>query len=414
MATGGKGASEWIDVETPPGWTWSLPFIIEQKGTTFRPNTSWTVSSMVTQTGGDRYVGKGGDNGNDGLTYATRWLTVSKAIADAPANGRVYISAGKYGWSDGGPNNTAWGKNLSLIASEAGVYFDATANPGSWSLTSGKTYTYQGGILFDPLYVFDYGTLAADGSPTSYTRQASVDDVEANAGSFYYASNVVYVRPLEAGSPDADVRVQYSGSGLVNFTADNRKVYLQGITACCLKSYAAKSSSGGSLVAMEDCKIFYPNNGVAINLAGVDGIFRDCIYARNNYAADLLYASGCNVIEIDCQGYNTGIAPDTSYNATTNHTAGKNVIIGGEYYDCRGPNVGFINDGECWLLGVNSHDSVGVSEFNANYQLNEAIAYLDTCSGSDSTYDFNIAADVYVRDFDGAASKTGTGTVQSY
>jgi len=64
-----------------------------------------------------------------------------------------------------------------------------------WSLTAGKTYTYEADSSLLPVDVKQNGV--------SLTSQSSVDAVEANAGSWYAASGKVYVRTVGDVSTDS-------------------------------------------------------------------------------------------------------------------------------------------------------------------------------------------------------------------
>lgn len=422
---GGKGPYHepiWEDVSIPHanfGW---VPFTVQQQGTLFRPAPTWTLASMIDQTGGARFVKKGGSDANSGTSWAAAWKKINYAIANAPDNGVIYVDSGIYGWTDGGTASIAWGKNLSLIG-VGDVIIDAYIEP-TWAKTDGKTYTYQTAWVFGPtLAVFDYSTPDGDGAPLSYAQKASVDDVESEAGSFYWNSNVLYVRPLASGAPSASVRPQYGGNAACRFTADDRKAYLEN-----LNLYASpilienNSAAGGSAVYLKDCQIMYSNS--LVSLRGVDAILQNCKIAHNRAASDAIFGDVknsvvCRVIEIDCHVWDIGVNNgDDSWNATTNHGAGKNVILNGEYHHTWGPPIGFINDGEAWLLGTYAHNSLAETKdwAKTNFLIEEVLAYLDSCKGSDSKYDFAFGAshNVYARNFDGTANITGGGTLQAY
>jgi hypothetical protein len=399
-----------------------VPFAVHKIGGVFQPAPGWALSSMIDQSGGDRYVGKGGnDTTGNGLTYATRWLTISKGLTDTPANGRVLVYAGKYGWSDGAPTASWPARNISLVGMEAGVYLDSYYT-SSWSLTTDQTYTYQTAFAVGaPSFVFDYGTLLSDGAPTAYTLMTSIATVEAAAGSYWWSSDVLYVRPLEAGTPDADVRPSYAGGRCVTFGAgaDNQKAYVENITCCGLSNLMGNASAaGGSASYFKTCKFFYPNVGIAFEFKGTDGILQDCHVAYKAAAVDLISGTAlntviCRIIEINCTVHDVGIATGTqSWNCTTNHGAGKNLIINGDYSRSYGRPIGFINDGECWMLGTYSHHSLatdGPGGSNANYQLDESLCYMDNCKGDNSTYGFTNAHAIYARNFVGDITDSGGG-----
>jgi hypothetical protein len=92
-------ALSWKDINPPAGWTWSLPFTIQQKGRSFRVKAGWTIDQNK-PTGKTYYVSTTGNDANDGLTPGTALRKIYTAFMKADVD-VVSIAAGAYGWSNG-------------------------------------------------------------------------------------------------------------------------------------------------------------------------------------------------------------------------------------------------------------------------------------------------------------------------
>ncbi|MCZ7554601.1 MAG: hypothetical protein M5U05_18820 [Anaerolineales bacterium] len=349
----------------------------------------------------------GNDTTGDGLTWETAWKTVTKAYTalGSTPNVCIFIGEGIWGWNDGWSNATQ-----SVTRSFVGVgnvEIDTYYIVNPYSLTTGKMYTYESTGLVGPISsVLDYGHRDSDGIPSLYATKTTIDDVEATAGSFYYdtVAKILYVHTLNESAPDANVRSQYMGSNFLSTNVSGVQLYAENFKV--YRTPTSISSSGG---------ITYLNN-VHLGYIGMSftnnttAILRDCSWRSSLKMGvatqeDLLYGSAAKIIEIDCEGSYSGGSTYIGSNATTNHDAGENVIINGEYHHTYGPPIGFIGNGKCWLLGTYSHDNLATSANYYSYQLDEAVAYLDCCRSSGSVKDIGPMSEiVHVRDFIGGAT----------
>src|SRR5512143_1297874 len=193
-----------------------VPFSIYKSGATFNAG-SWDISAQVSRAGGAKYVAKTGNDTTGDGTEGNPYLTISKAITilGAAANAVIYVGAGKYGWSDGGVQNHAFSVARSIVA-QGDVTLDAYLSGTAWALAGGQTNTYVSTVSATINLVLDYGTLDANGDPTAHTAKASVAEVEAAEGSYFYDATPknIYVHALGHGSPSADVRPQYNAQAL--------------------------------------------------------------------------------------------------------------------------------------------------------------------------------------------------------
>jgi len=422
-----KQSSSWETLSPPDGWNWELPFDVQKNGTSYRVDPSWDISSIVPRTGGTYYVRNdgGGNDSNNGLSWDTAWATITKAYSTAPTNSVVYIKEGIYGWSDGGAQNyTQTQKNLSLIGVGT-VYNDAYLDYGTYSLITGSVYGVS--TAQSPNYVFDYSVFDPDGyrTPYSYDKKTNLGDVVSTPGSFWKdaGGGIFYIHTLDGSHPETDtkiVRPQYSGSTFIKIQTDNTNFYVENIIS--LQSYISLLNgtvTGSTSLYMKDCTIAYKDNQNLVNIAGANAFFQDCKFLYG--ASDGIYGDIRNTlpskwVEINSIGAYFGIGSGTdSWNATTNHGSGNNFHIGCEYYNCKGPNLGHINNNQVWIVDTYSHDSVATAPTSQNnWLLNNTFQYLESCRSAGSSYDFSIQNNVYIRNYSGSKTKTGAGSIVEY
>ncbi len=395
-------------VKPPPGWTWRLPFKIYKNPKTGTFNVGkWKIENQVPRSGGTFYVSKSGnDTTGDGLSWDTAWLTPNKAFNTVPDYAAVYVGEGRYGWGES-PNLA--NKNISMIG-VGRVVFDA-ALPYEWSLVPGKTHTYTSSYGGPSGIVVDWGTLDADDMPLVYEAKSSINEVEATPGSFYClgaAPFTIYVHPLDAGAPDADVRGLYNATRLVIDANQNKNLYVENVEFFGAVTYADGPTTG--CVYLKDCVFFYTGLSFTSHPAILQGCFYRGFLSEDDAQRDLLYAtSGSKIIEIDCGGHTSGGSAYNGSNVSTNHGGGENVIIGGHYHDTYGPPIGYINDGKCWLLGVHSYNNLALAANFYSFELEEAVAYLDSCISEGSVKDIGPNGEtVHVRNFQGESTNDAT------
>ncbi len=406
--------SEWKKVPPPSGWTWDLPFDIQKRGRKFRPDPTWDISAQVSRTGGNYYVSKtGNDTTGNGLSWETSWKTLVKASTALTNidNACLYVGAGRYGWNEAGTSFNLT-RNKSIIG--VGQVVIDNALPLTWTLTSGRQYTYEATYAGPAGAVVDWNHLNDDGTPIRYDQKTTINDVEATAGSYMTTSNspwVTYVHTLDNNTPNSDVRPVFAGTWTMGTNATN--IYLENLIFI-QQRLVINASLGTSTLYMKNCRVLYSY----ISFTGNTAYFRDCLYrgyiTSDSAQMDLVGGSGHKLVEIDCEGSYAGGINYFGSNATTNHTNGQNVIINGEYHHTYGPPIGFILNGKCWLLGTYSHDNLATSQNYYSFQLEESVVYLDCCRSSGSVRDIgnSNANPVYVRNFIG--SSTNNGPVSNY
>lgn len=398
------GGNRWKTVQKPTAnFDW-IPFEIQKLGKQFRVSPSWDISAQVPRIGGTYYVAKtGNDTTGNGLSWATAWKTIAKAVSviNSIENCVVYIGEGMYGWGESVPYILG-STNRSFIGVGNVVIDDAL--PLTWSLTAGKTYTYEATYGGPASTIVDWDNIDSDGDPLRYVNVASIDAVESTPGSTYHTSAapwITYCHPINNQAPSSQIRAAYGGSFQTN-TA-NKSIYLENLTTI---NYSVASGYANAPIYAKNVRFLYSECGGAVQ------IYQECRYkgyfTSDGAQRDLVGGTDVKIIQIDCTGKNSGGSAYIGSNVSTNHGSGQTLIINGDYSNTYGPPIGLIGTGYYWLLGVTSHDNLATSSNYYSFQLQGTDVYLDTCTSYGSTKDIGATGTVHVRNFTGASSNDGT------
>lgn len=145
-------------------------------------------------------TGSDANPGTAGSPYKTPAMALAQTDVDA-----VCLAAGVYnGW-----NNTYTRPQRSVIVycpSPGMAYIGniEDVQDADWSLTSGRTVTYQYSTATTPAEVFDVTEVDANDEPQPFVSRASIALVEATAGSYYYdtVADLLYVHTWTSRVPD--------------------------------------------------------------------------------------------------------------------------------------------------------------------------------------------------------------------
>jgi len=141
-----------------------------------------------------------GQDNNNGLSESTPWKTIAKVNASNFNPGDQILFKRGAVWreqlnvpSSGGPGLPilfgSYGAGNSPIISGADII-------SGWSLDSGANYAYKATVAASPNMVFEDGA--------RMTKVSSRALVESMASSWYWASNVLYIRPSDGSNPSTN------------------------------------------------------------------------------------------------------------------------------------------------------------------------------------------------------------------
>jgi hypothetical protein len=353
------------------------------------------------------YVATTGSDSNDGSS-GSPFLTINKALGMADVD-KIVVAAGWY---------RPWGlsepiRNIKIIG--VGDVYVTQDYMGSLSWTLDSAH-YESACVATISAVLDKTATDANGDWSLLTLKTSEAEVEANASSWWLddPGNVLHVHTHDGRAPDANVVVLFSTSGIVAWTIDNLKVYIENIKfvgASGGVTIGSATSAGTTTKAyLKDCSFDGADvSGYGFYALGCsEFILQNCTSKRTDddgIRSNPANTINSNVVEIDCTMRSCGKSGDSSINGSSSHSDGTMVRINGSYHHTYGRPVHDFNNGHSWCLGV--HANNGLTAGLPNFEMTSGEMWCDQCVSADSTYDF--AGNIHKHDCTGDASD-GAGT----
>lgn len=368
--TGGAGAASAVWV--PPGLGFAAPlarFTAVEGGTRSPMLVTYEktpeelfdeVSTARTAPVTTYYVGKGGLDSNDGLTWGARKLNISPAIIAGNATGqpfRVLVGTGEY-------NRTAAFQAVSPTQDCAIIAYRGAVVTGTFDdmvgfaidATHTNCHSFTVGAVdrvCNRLALNDYG-LNTD--LTLYATAAALNAVAAGSlgpGGYAYEGGKLYIRRADGAVPHPTNSRFYRTSVKGFVLTQPVNLFLKGITfeggqvgavECTIPSTATASR-----IVATDCRFLYGGGNVNINGRSlcVDGIrglaaFFDCEASAARTDGFNFHNTAGNAPEhltVRCRAYDNGRGNSTSCNGITGHSGTKGVDIGSRFEGNRGGTV---------------------------------------------------------------------------
>lgn len=415
-------------VAVPEGFTWTDAPITIYKNELGKFETDFDVSDYEI-TGKTYYVSLNGSDSNNGLTLGTAFATVQKALTMSDVD-VVLVAEGLYKKTNAGVpglgTSTVTIPRPCTIKSMSGKVIFSMHQELVWTLTSGKTNTYQAsrsgvGRIFDAKYIDNYGDYQ------EINKVLSIDEVENNTNSWYTDGTIVYVHTVDNRQPDTLIRPYFSTVDCIK-SISGHSVYLEGI----------EFEGGGSVLAVantailspniytKNCKFKYSTANDAVNIEGATNFYaQNCEVAKSygdGFNYHILNEVISNVIEVNCVGRDNGGANVNIDNGSTMHDGGKVIRVNGAYFRNKGSNIGDINTGtQTWNLGCVNFDSLAQTDdkFKSNFTAHaDAEMWNDGCYsyGSLNANTVQDNATMHLRNcrMEGGQTLEGTGQVLTY
>lgn len=343
-----------------------------------------------------------GSDSNAGTALAP-FKSLRYAIHGRTGNVLVYVKAGEYLRADGfnDPNPLCTGLIIKRWGDSGRIVSSMQFSGLSWSLTSGKTNTYQTTAASATLAV-DKSNLSAAGDYTRLTLQTSIDNVEANANSYYISGSTVYVHTFDNRSPDSNILVFESKRNFLYNVADGT-VWAEYLD-CLGGDRPAQVSHTLDHSKQAECHFFdctFKYGGGTRNGFSTDGevySYLKLCKAEGSVADGFNYhklASSAPpvAVEIDCVGYSNGWNGATINNGSTMHDAGTAFRINGSYGNSEGRIVHDVGNSHSWNVNCSAVKSRSVVSspvsnvaFAAGIDTDSTKMYLYKCSDSETTY----------------------------
>lgn len=429
----------WKNVSAPDAAFSYVPFTIQQKGDVFRPNPSFGLRTYALDqiaAGTTYYVSTTGSDAATGLDWAHALRTPYAAFSKADAR-IVYIGAGYYYRNESGASADP-ARSMAVIG-VGDVYLTSDcrnqADPGT---LVGNHYEIP--LSRTVRQVFDAATQTSYGGDTRYALQANAAGVDATPGSWYWLSNVLYLRTSDGRAPDTSLHYYEQGIPLVLYNsgaAYNRILYFENIKFRGGDgNQIVYTANGGDLrMYLKDCDMRYAGNRTSTyNAFSVWGA-TEFIAWNVTLAHSPLY-DGFNykrsggvvprAIEYNCQVFDHG--DGSTDQPSTSHDGVIIVRIMGKYHDCRGASIladvgGAVpNVGRAWILGSEVYSPTVPASSGGGYVDQGVQAWYDRCYFHDlgaGAKGFVVAdANSIIRyrnmRYDAAYSNTNSGTLEAY
>lgn len=385
----------------PEKFTWKDAPIVIHKDAMGRIITDFDAATFKPDVTGKKiyYVSTTGKDTNDGLTPQTSLRNIFTARLKDDV-GIIEIADGFYE-DQTGFNNSPGVINAKDIIIRAAQGASVTIAAGrislSWTKTAEKTNVYQTNRTL-VTGVYDLKLVDANGDHKKLALKSSIDEVDANQGSYYTDGTILYVHTGDSRVADNQTLVLMD---VYNFrSVGNYRVYFENIKFYGGKEGCISSNSVLStdipIVSAKKCEFKYSTGGNGgTHLQGVTAYLQNCIAAWNK-SDGFNYHDGTNVggnvpakaIEVNCVGRSNGIGRGTNTdNGSTIHDGGKIIRVNCTYFGNEGPNMHDVNAGsEAWVVGCESYDSKATtSSRRTNYRVEDyAKMWLDSCIGFDS------------------------------
>lgn len=332
------------------------------------------------------YVATTGSDSDTGLSADHAFSTLTKALT-MPDYDRIYIAAGRYQRSSGSNYNPT--RNCEIIG-VGNVYLTMDANDLYGAFTLVDSHYELTTVWQYVVSVCDLSTTDSYGlSGLVYSKKASVAEVDATAGSWYYGGGKLYIHTFDGRAPDANVRYMYDGF-VFDANASGKTIYMENL------NIVSKSKFDNLNLYAKDCVFdgyYNTSKPNSIQVSGITGILQNCTIIRSGQ--DGIQGFGSRVIELDCTINNCGYPGGDNYANGSSYHGGYTIRINGDYgYTYGAPIADASQPGRSWILGAKAHDNLGTgTNLTASNIYADAAhdlhIYCDQCvSTNPKTYDY--------------------------
>lgn len=417
----GGSAAAWTPVTQPAGFTSTLPFVVQKKGTEFRAwdatlDKEWDPADYAPAVSKTYYVALTGDNGAAG-TEAAPLATIAAAVAKGDVDRVIILDQGPYhyGASCAGINLA---RSMSIIGHASGTVLTAARVGLGWAGSGVHSYTVN--LANAATLAFDASNVDGNGEMQKLTVVADAATVDTTPNSIYVdGSGNIYVRLFDDRAPDSDLRVFDVFKNVVRCQVNGAKIYIENLNVYNSGGGASIYTRGGARITAKNCEIAYGAQGaqtlggqLAFKSCDIHHHFGDGIdYA--DWPPSYLDAEG---IEVDVTSRDNGLDSGVgSNNGSTCHAAAKAFCLNSQYYRNDGRNVADIGASQRWCVACTARDSVAsFAAYDCNFANgtsgNADLLWLDSCVSSGSAEDINTgtAGNIYIRDVTDEGNYVGT------
>lgn len=228
-----------------------------------------------------------------GLARGSSWREKIDVAWSGVASNRAVIGA--YGFGDKPVLNGSQALNLSAAVLEVGY-----------------NYTYSVSAVSDPLALWE--------SDAYLTKKTSIAEVEATAGSWYYAGNKIYVHSFDGSNPSSNARLYEKFQYLYNLLVQNSSSYIDIRDIDAIKTWGESSGEYSSLGGFD--------------IRGRHVLLRNVTSKYHNRHGITFYTGAANCTVVDSEFNNTySTTPVAVYGVSTDKNKILNCDISCGYVD---------------------------------------------------------------------------------
>lgn len=387
----------------PEGFNWNYEseFSIKQRGRKYY--TDFNGSAFKNPSGATYYVDPMASGANDGSSWGDAFTTIESALTASNA-ARIYLAPGYYDWNACGWLNgmPTFNRDCTIIC-EGGKAILHTSQDAAFSWSAeGTANVYQ--TIYNAFYeVIDRTNVNARGVPIPLDKVASIAEVSANPGSYYYHSGsaTLYVHTHDSRAPDSYIMAFRQKNNMDIRAAHN--IYFENIEfwGGTYPIVFNNVDGNGKHILCNNCAAHYgPFGGFLFrDISRVSLINWHAEYNELDGAAyrQNIHATQTDILEVNGRSFNNGIynhnnAYNDIVNGSSAHDGCRIIRLNGTYSQNDGSQIGDTHSGTQSLnLGTNAGESYAATQegsTDTGYRCtNFAEMWLENASASGSYFD---------------------------
>lgn len=321
--------------------------------------TDFDVDDYFYEGAGKTYhVAITGDDSNDGLTIETALRSIHVAVAKSDVD-IITVHEGTYD-KEHGFNGVGITRSMSIIGKTGDKVTITTHKDGVvWSKSAGYSYVYEANFPNFDTMVDTSILLYQDQDYSNHKQVASIAEVDAEAGTWYFddLTDTVYCRTYDDRPADSSLRCYL-------------KVYnciATGDTTLFLKNLNFEAGSNGcvkmgvgvnSKLYCKDISVKY-SFGAGIGVTDGVGYLQNCLTSSG--LGDGFGNANCNYIEYNCVARNNGYWI-LGNQGSSSHDGSVAIRLNGAYWDNYRQNINDVTEGTnvwnvgCIAIGADTED----------------------------------------------------------
>lgn len=384
-------------------WNYTSEFSITRRARTyftdFMPSSSLSAPSGTTY-----YVNPAATGTADGLSWTNAFTNIQDALKASNA-AVILLAPGHYDWracgwiSAGTGLLPAFARDTAMIC-VGGKAILSTNDPATQSWSQNGTYPVVSETTHNAIFdVVDLTYKNARGIPIPYVKRASVADVAANPGSWYFTGTTLSVHTHNSRAADSSVMAfrqkdNMDIRGSYNFYFENIEFWGGSEPIV----YNVSNGNNKHIVCKNCAALYGPNGGFLFrDISRVSMLDCHAEYSELDGFAyrQNVHSVQTHVLEVNCTAYNNGIYDytnnyDNNVNGSSAHDGVRIVRLNGFHAGNDGGQIVDTGGAQSLNLGVQAGESLATTQSGTDDVGFKATAsgemWLENCSAFGSHY----------------------------